>query len=370
MLVVEADGLYTNTGEGLHRFLDPVDDEVYLYSQFETADAKRVYTCFDQPDLKAEFTFHVTAPAHWKVFSNAAPESSEPAENGAQTVHFSTTKRISPYITAIVAGPYAGATDHHDGIDLGIYCRASLVKYLDADNLFDLTRKGFDWYHEQFGFRYPFGKYDQIFCPEYNAGAMENAGCVTILEDYVFRSKPVEYTLERRCTTVLHEMAHMWFGDLVTMTWWDDLWLNESFAELASALCQAEIDSPFAEVAWTSFENIEKSWGYRQDQLLPPRTRSPATSPMYRPVEVNFDGITYAKGEGQGQERRLPRGRVDPGSSGFWCGVAFGYGENGHLALLVMTLLSSVPCLSRFPSRFPGIARRVRAFVPHSTPDL
>ncbi|GAA1700448.1 aminopeptidase N [Fodinicola feengrottensis] len=295
VLVVEADGLYTNTGEGLHRFLDPVDDEVYLYSQFETADAKRVYTCFDQPDLKAEFTFHVTAPAHWKVFSNAAPESSEPAENGAQTVHFSTTKRISPYITAIVAGPYAGATDHHDGIDLGIYCRASLVKYLDADNLFDLTRKGFDWYHEQFGFRYPFGKYDQIFCPEYNAGAMENAGCVTILEDYVFRSKPVEYTLERRCTTVLHEMAHMWFGDLVTMTWWDDLWLNESFAELASALCQAEIDSPFAEVAWTSFENIEKSWGYRQDQL--PSTHPIASDiPDVQAVEVNFDGITYAKG--------------------------------------------------------------------------
>ncbi|WP_163509836.1 aminopeptidase N [Fodinicola acaciae] len=295
VLVVDADGLYTNTGEGLHRFVDPVDDEVYLYSQFETADAKRVYTCFDQPDLKATFSFHVTAPAHWRVFSNAAPESSEPTAEGAQTVHFATTKRISPYITAIVAGPYEGVTDTHDGIDLGIFCRASLVQYLDGDNLLDLTRKGFDWYHEQFGFRYPFGKYDQIFCPEYNAGAMENAGCVTILEDYVFRSKPVEYTLERRCTTVLHEMAHMWFGDLVTMRWWDDLWLNESFAELASALCQSEIDSPFAEVAWTSFENIEKSWGYRQDQL--PSTHPIASDiPDVQAVEVNFDGITYAKG--------------------------------------------------------------------------
>jgi aminopeptidase N len=294
VLVVDADGLYTNTGEGLHRFVDPVDGEVYLYSQFETADAKRVYACFDQPDLKATFTFHVTAPAHWTVVSNSALTSREDGPGGAQTSHFATTARMSTYITAIVAGPYAGVTDHHDGIDLGVYCRKSLLEFLDADNILTLTKQGFDWYHQQFGFRYPFGKYDQIFCPEYNAGAMENAGCVTILEDYVFRSKPVTYVVERRAETILHEMAHMWFGDLVTMQWWDDLWLNESFATFISFLCQSEA-TDFADVAWTSFENIEKSWGYRQDQL-------PSTHPIWceipdvQAVEVNFDGITYAKG--------------------------------------------------------------------------
>ncbi|HEV7823403.1 MAG TPA: aminopeptidase N [Mycobacteriales bacterium] len=294
VLVVDADGLYTNTGEGLHRFVDPVDGEVYLYSQFETADAKRVYACFDQPDLKATFTFHVTAPGHWTVVSNGAVVSRSAGEAGAQVLDFATTARMSTYVTAIVAGPYEGVTDHHDGIDLGVYCRKSLLPHLDADNILTLTKQGFDWYHQEFGFRYPFGKYDQIFCPEYNAGAMENAGCVTILEDYVFRSKPVAYVVERRAETILHEMAHMWFGDLVTMRWWDDLWLNESFATFISFLCQSEA-TEFADVAWTSFENIEKSWGYRQDQL-------PSTHPIscdipdVQAVEVNFDGITYAKG--------------------------------------------------------------------------
>ncbi|HEY0487680.1 MAG TPA: aminopeptidase N [Mycobacteriales bacterium] len=294
VLVVDADGLYTNTGEGLHRFVDPVDGEVYLYSQFETADAKRVYACFDQPDLKATFTFHVTAPGHWTVVSNGAVASRSEGEAGAQVLDFATTARMSTYVTAVVAGPYVGVTDHHDGIDLGVYCRKSLLEHLDSDNILTLTKQGFDWYHQQFGFRYPFGKYDQVFCPEYNAGAMENAGCVTILEDYVFRSKPVAYVVERRAETILHEMAHMWFGDLVTMRWWDDLWLNESFATFISFLCQSEA-TEFADVAWTSFENIEKSWGYRQDQL-------PSTHPIscdipdVQAVEVNFDGITYAKG--------------------------------------------------------------------------
>jgi aminopeptidase N len=294
VLVVDADGLYTNTGEGLHRFVDPVDGEVYLYSQFETADAKRVYACFDQPDLKATFRFHVTAPGHWTVVSNGAVESRSTGEAGVQVLDFTTTARMSTYVTAIVAGPYEGVTDHHDGIDLGVYCRKSLLPHLDSDNILRLTKQGFDWYHEQFGFRYPFGKYDQIFCPEYNAGAMENAGCVTILEDYVFRSKPVAYVVERRAETILHEMAHMWFGDLVTMQWWDDLWLNESFATFISFLCQSEA-TEFADVAWTSFENIEKSWGYRQDQL--PSTHPIACDiPDVQAVEVNFDGITYAKG--------------------------------------------------------------------------
>ncbi|MCW2612868.1 MAG: putative aminopeptidase [Cryptosporangiaceae bacterium] len=335
VLVVDADGLYTNTGEGLHRFVDPVDGEVYLYSQFETADAKRVYACFDQPDLKATFTFHVTAPAHWTVVSNSAVASRERDETGAQVLHYGTTARMSTYVTAIVAGPYEGVTDHHDGIDLGVYCRKSLLPHLDADNILTLTKQGFDWYHEQFGFRYPFGKYDQIFCPEYNAGAMENAGCVTILEDYVFRSKPVAYVVERRAETILHEMAHMWFGDLVTMRWWDDLWLNESFATFISFLCQSEA-TDFADVAWTSFENIEKSWGYRQDQL-------PSTHPIscdipdVQAVEVNFDGITYAKGAAVLRQLMAYVGRAEfmAGMREYFQRYAFG---NASLADLLAVL--------------------------------
>ncbi|MGH3838664.1 MAG: M1 family metallopeptidase, partial [Pseudonocardiaceae bacterium] len=239
-LIIEADGRYMNTGEGLHRFTDPVDGGVYLYSQFETADAKRMYACFDQPDLKAVHRIRVVAPADWVVISNAPCQYTEDAASGAVRHVFADSAPISPYIVALIAGPYARWTDEYtddDGtIPLGIYCRASLAEHMDADRLFTETKQGFGFYHGAFGVRYPFAKYDQCFVPEFNAGAMENAGCVTFLEDYVFRSRVTRYVYERRCETVLHEMAHMWFGDLVTMRWWDDLWLNESFATWASVL--------------------------------------------------------------------------------------------------------------------------------------
>ncbi|MDV3127714.1 aminopeptidase N [Mycobacterium sp. 21AC1] len=296
VLVVDADCLYSNTGEGLHRFVDPVDNEVYLYSQFETADAKRKFACFDQPDLKATFDIHVTAPSHWEVISNGATISAETSTN--ETVHiFATTPRMSTYLVALIAGPYAvwrdEYSDEHGKIPLGLFCRKSLAEYMDADRLFTETKQGFGFYHANFGTPYAFGKYDQLFVPEFNAGAMENAGAVTFLEDYVFRSKVTRASYERRCETVLHEMAHMWFGDLVTMTWWDDLWLNESFATFASVLCQAEATE--YKQAWTTFANVEKSWAYRQDQL--PSTHPVAADiPDLAAVEVNFDGITYAKG--------------------------------------------------------------------------
>jgi aminopeptidase N len=292
VLIVDGDLLYTSIGQGLHRFVDPVDGETYLYTQFETTDAKRMYACFDQPDIKGTFTLHVTAPAHWQVVSNGAVETVEDDEE-TKTVHFATTPRMSTYITALVAGPYFEVKDHHDGIDLGLYCRRSLAEHFDTDELFTITKQGFDWFHQNFGVRYAFGKYDQLFVPEFNAGAMENAGCVTFLEDYVFRSRVTDARYERRAGTVLHEMAHMWFGDLVTMKWFNDLWLNESFADWAGTMAQSQA-TRWTD-AWTTFANVDKTWASRQDQL--PSTHPIACEiPDAEAVEVNFDGITYAKG--------------------------------------------------------------------------
>ena len=297
VLVVVADAEYTNTGEGLHRFVDPVDGEVYLYTQFEVPDSRRVFAVFEQPDLKATFQFTVTAPSAWEVVSNQKTPS--PVVDGDKaTWKFAPTPRLSSYVTALIAGPYAVVRDFltsRDGrqIPLGIYSRKSLSQYLDADYIFEITRKGFAYYEAKFDYAYPFDKYDQLFVPEFNAGAMENAGAITFTETYVFRSKVTDAIKERRVVTILHELAHMWFGDLVTMKWWNDLWLNESFAEWASAMATAEA-TEWTE-AWTTFAAMEKSWAYRQDQL-------PSTHPVYaeindlQDVQVNFDGITYAKG--------------------------------------------------------------------------
>jgi aminopeptidase N len=300
-LVVTADCSYSRTGEGLHRFVDPVDQAVYLYSQFETYDAHRMYCCFDQPDLKTPFAFDVTAPADWVCVSNAAvvgepqPVEGQPVEgpDGVRHWRFADTPPISTYITALVAGPYYEVHDEHDGIPLGLYCRRSLADYLDPDELFTVTKQGFDFFHRAFDVRYPFGKYDQLFVPEFNAGAMENAGCVTFLEDYIFRSRVTIARRERRAETILHEMAHMWFGDLVTMRWWDDLWLNESFASYMAV--HAQVTSTRFTEGWTTFANVEKTWARRQDQL-PSTHPVVADAPDIEAVKANFDGITYAKG--------------------------------------------------------------------------
>ena len=296
-LVVEAHGAYMNTGEGLHRFVDPVDDEVYLYTQFESADARRMYACFEQPDLKATFALTVTAPDHWKVLSNSPTPEPDPVSAGVARWTFAPTARMSTYITALVAGPYHEVRDEYVGphgtYPMGVFCRESLAQYLDADDILELTKQGFAFFEEQFKTPYAFGKYDQLFVPEFNAGAMENAGCVTFLEDMVFRSRVTDAAYEQRANTILHELAHMWFGDLVTMSWWDDLWLNESFAEWASHY--ANVNATRYTDAWTTFSNQRKAWAYRQDQL-------PSTHPIAADmvdldsVRVNFDGITYAKG--------------------------------------------------------------------------
>lgn len=297
-LEIEADMFYMNTGEGLHRFVDPADGEVYLYSQFEVPDARRMYPNFEQPNLKATFAFTVTAPEAWKVVSNQPIAQRTELGEGKAKWEFTPTARISSYITALVAGPYQEWTDEltsSDGrtIPLGVFSRASLGEYMDPEYIFDITKRGFEFYEREFGVPYPFDKYDQLFVPEYNMGAMENAGCVTFTETYVFRSKVADAVRERRVVTILHELGHMWFGDLVTMNWWNDLWLNESFAEFISTLATAEATEWTNN--WVTFLASEKTWAYRQDQL-------PSTHPIVAEirdlddVQVNFDGITYAKG--------------------------------------------------------------------------
>ena len=296
-LRVEATGTYMNTGEGLHRFVDPADGEVYLYTQFEVADCRRMFAVFEQPDLKATFAFTVTAPAHWQVLSNTATPEPQRIDDSRATWAFEPTERISCYITALVAGPYDVVRDELVSggrtIPLGVFCRRSLTRYLDADEIIDITKRGFAFFEREFDHPYPFSKYDQVFTPEYNAGAMENAGCVTYNEVYVFRSRVPEAIVERRALTILHELAHMWFGNLVTMRWWNDLWLNESFAEWASTTAQAEA-TRWSD-AWTTFATSEKAWAYRQDQLS---STHPVVAPIrdLQDVLVNFDGITYAKG--------------------------------------------------------------------------
>ncbi|WP_217549405.1 aminopeptidase N [Streptomyces sp. GbtcB6] len=294
VLRVVADCAYTNTGEGLHRFVDPVDEQAYLYTQFEVPDARRVFASFEQPDLKATFQFTVKAPTGWTVVSNSPTP--EPKDD---TWVFEPTPRISSYITALIVGPYHSVHSVYEkdgqSVPLGIYCRPSLAEFLDSDAIFEVTRQGFDWFQEKFDYAYPFTKYDQLFVPEFNAGAMENAGAVTIRDQYVFRSKVTDAAYETRSETILHELAHMWFGDLVTMEWWNDLWLNESFATYTSIACQAYAPGSRWPHSWTTFANSMKTWAYRQDQL-------PSTHPIMAEIRdlddvlVNFDGITYAKG--------------------------------------------------------------------------
>ncbi|MEU7050735.1 aminopeptidase N [Streptomyces eurythermus] len=295
-LVVDAQCAYSRTGEGLHRFVDPEDGEVYLYTQYEPADARRVFANFEQPDLKAPYRFEVRAPEGWTVWGNGAGE----LVDGVW--RFAETKPISTYITCVVAGPYHYVTDSYsrtleDGtkleIPLGAMCRRTLAPYFDADDIFLVAKQGLDFFHEHFDYPYPFGKYDQAFVPEYNLGAMENPGMVTFREEYVFRGKVTQASYEARANVILHEMAHMWFGDLVTMEWWDDLWLKESFADFMGTF--ASVGATRFKDAWITFANRRKAWAYRADQL-------PSTHPITADIrdlqdaKLNFDGITYAKG--------------------------------------------------------------------------
>ncbi|MEO7804776.1 MAG: aminopeptidase N [Actinomycetota bacterium] len=288
VLTVVAHCEYSNAGIGLHRFVDPADGLVYLYSDLEPFEAHRAYACFDQPDIKATFDFIVAAPLEWTVISNCKALSSE-----GGIWKFVTTPILSTYVTAICAGPYHHVSDHHNGVDLGIYCRQSLAEFLDPDEIFAVTKAGFDFFNSKFDYPYMIDKYDHVFCPQYNQGAMENFGCITVNELYIFRSKVTGTVRERRAESILHELAHMWFGDLVTMRWWEDLWLNESFATYEAMMAQNAATS--YKNGWTTFATSWKTWAYNADQL--PTTHPVATKMIDTDsVSVNFDGISYAKG--------------------------------------------------------------------------
>ena len=302
-LEVRALAHYSRSGEGLHRYTDPEDGEVYLYTQFEPNDAHRAWPCIDQPDVKPAWTFHVVAPAQWVVFSNGVEVGAQPVDNGGVRRDFSATPPLSSYITAIVAGPWSvveggtwsgGASDGgHVELELRLACRRTLARYLDFEDVFEVTRAGLDFFHERYGITFPWGSYDQIYVPEYNLGAMENPGCITFNEAYISRSTPTFSERQRRANTTLHEMCHMWFGDLATPAWWDDLWLKESFAENQGASAIASATQYTGE--WANFAMNRKIWAYTQDQM--PTTHPIAADiPDVAAAKTNFDGITYAKG--------------------------------------------------------------------------
>ncbi|MFI1720167.1 aminopeptidase N [Streptomyces sp. NPDC020489] len=292
-LHIDARMRYSRTGEGMHRFTDPADGETYLYTNLCMDDAPRVFAAFDQPDLKAVFELTVTAPENWTVLANGRTE-----HLGDGRWQATPTPRISTYLVALAAGPYHSVTTEHRGLPFGLHCRRSLAPYLDpdADELFEITKQCYDRYHEKFDEPYPFDSYDQAFVPEFNAGAMENPGLVTFRDEFVYRSAVTDAERQTRAMVIAHEMAHMWFGDLVTLRWWDDIWLNESFAEYMGYQTLTEA-TRFTDT-WTDFGVARKAWGYEADQR--PSTHPVAPDPELVPdtasAMLNFDGISYAKG--------------------------------------------------------------------------
>jgi aminopeptidase N len=292
-LVVDALMAYSNDGEGLHRAVDPEDGLAYLYAMTFLPAAPRIFACFDQPDLKATYRVCVTTPEDWTVVGNGRATQTAP---GRWTL--AETKPVSTYLVTLVAGPYHSVTTTHDGITLGLHCRQSLAPHLDKDSaeLFEVTARCFDEYHRLFGIRYPFGDYHQAFVPEFNAGAMENPGCVTFTDDFVFKAQATDSVRATRAYVVAHEMAHQWFGDLVTMQWWDDLWLNESFATYMGYRLTSEV-TPFDDI-WVEFSYNEKAWGLAADQRTSTHPVAGNGARDTQQALTDFDGISYSKGAG------------------------------------------------------------------------
>ncbi|MGW2041584.1 aminopeptidase N [Streptomyces virginiae] len=296
-LRIDARMRYSRTGEGLHRFTDPADGETYVYSQMFLDDVQRVLAAFDQPDLKAVFQFTVTVPAHWTVLANGVTTRlADRDTDGAGIWQSAPTPVISTYLAAVAAGPWHSVTTEHAGLPFGIHCRQSLAPHMDtdADEILSITKACFDRYQVKFTEPYPFDSYDQAFVPEFNAGAMENPGLVTFRDEFIYRSAVTDTERQSRAMVIAHEMAHMWFGDLVTLAWFDDIWLNESFAEYMGYQTLTEA-TRFTDT-WTDFGVTRKPWGYDADQRPSTHPVAPEDVPDTASALLNFDGISYAKG--------------------------------------------------------------------------
>lgn len=292
VVTVDYEQEYSRQGQGLHKFIDPQTKEVFLYTQFETFDNNRFMPSFDQPDLRAVLTLTVDAPAAWEVVSTTMGKPSK-TDKGRRVWVFPETDQISTYLYSLIAGPYKVYSDKFEDIPLRLFVRPSMAKYLRTKEWFTYTKQGLKFYNSYFGLRYPFKKYDQLVVPEFNAGAMENVGAVTFSESFLWRAQPSRDDLRRLASVILHEMAHMWFGDIVTMKWWNDLWLNESFATFMATLAMSEA-TEFKE-AWQDFFTDDKNWAYWEDSLV---TTHPIEAPVasVKDAFANFDGITYGKG--------------------------------------------------------------------------
>jgi len=284
---------YNHGGDGFHQFIDPEDGEEYLYTNFEPYNAHWLFPCFDQPDIKGRYTLAVSAPSAWKLIANGREDTVERLDGNRRRITFARTRPFSTYLFALIAGPYEVFQDQWEDIPLGFYARKSLAPFVDVEELARVTKQGMEFYARFFDYGYPFEKYDQIFVPEFNAGAMENVGAVTHSERMVFRDPPTETDRLDRAEVILHELAHMWFGNLVTMRWWNDLWLNESFATYMSYLCM--VDATRFKSSWQVFNAGMKNWAYTQDERV---TTHPISGVVRDTDEtfLNFDGITYGKG--------------------------------------------------------------------------
>ena len=300
LLEVEYENLFDTGGDGLFRFVDPEDGAEYIYSNFEPYEAHRMAPLFNQPDIKACLTLEVLAPAEWAVMANGAERAVAPIDADGRTLRsFAETPPLSAYLFAVTAGAFVGERrevripGRAEPIPVGLWSRRSLAKYLEHDRFQEMTQQAFIYFGELFGREYPFDKMDHVYCPEFNVGAMENVGLITYTERYIFRSTPTPSDITDLAEVVFHEIAHMWFGNLVTMRWWDDLWLNESFATYVSYLCLTE-GAQYPN-AWREFNVQLKAWALREDD-------APTTHPIAGTVLdtdqtfLNFDGITYGKG--------------------------------------------------------------------------
>jgi aminopeptidase N len=284
---------YANAGDGLHRYKDAATGNVYLYSNFEPFNAHKMFPHFDQPNIKANFTLDVIAPASWQVVSTTR-EISITNVNEKKHWQFPATPKMASYVFSMHAGPYTVWEDNSGAIPLRLFARQEVAQYVDYKEWFLFTQQSFAFFNNYFSLPYPFKKYDQLIVPDFNSGAMENIGAVTFNEFYVGRGKKTDLERMKYGNVIAHEMAHMWFGDLVTMSWWNGLWLNESFATYMSYLAQ-EKSSQFGEKIWDVFFIGTKQWAYTSDQQV---TTHPIELSVDNTAEAfaNFDGITYGKG--------------------------------------------------------------------------